>query len=585
LETIRRVLSTREKLDLRSLGYDASNANNIIIFVAALICFGLGIYLFVTTSVMVIRGWSSVPYWDQWDELILSARQVFSPWLYSQHNEHRILFPRLLFAIDTFFFAGTNKFDFFCNVALPLALTGLIVSVAHRHISRGIADTLWIAGIVLALLFSAMQFENFIWGFRVQFFGVELAAAAGIACVAVGRRSWVSLTASIGFSAIAVYTLASGIPVPFLAIPLAVWAKRSWVQITVLAIAAVVLLASYLYGYVSPVQHSNPLFTIFRPGLIHYVGAEIGNPFSQFLQALGSSHIASEILGLAFGTLGLGLFGATALVFLRRRQAIEGTQLFFFGVASFGAGAAFLTAIGRLKFGAGQALSVRYASPMLLFWLSLAMLGIIEVQHRRPDLRPFAMGLSLLLVIGLVWAQPAFVRAGLAYAAPRRDAMTALLAKVDDADQLSPVYPHLEPLKALAAELRARRLAVFADGWSAWLGAPLADHIRIGDPAQCRGGIDEVTRLAASGRGQWRGSGWAWDNASRAPTDRVVLADDAGRVVGYALGDYPPPRAGRAKHSGWRGHFAAENAAAVTAYALVDRERAACPLARLSEVR
>jgi hypothetical protein len=66
-----------------------------------------------------------------------------------------------------------------------------------------------------------------------------------------------------------------------------------------------------------------------------------------------------------------------------------------------------------------------------------------------------------------------------------------------------------------------------------------------------------------------------------------VLADNAGRVIGYALSGYPPKSgSGGPERSGWRGHFAIESATTVTAYALVDRgERAACPLARLSEVR
>ncbi len=291
-------------------------------------------------------------------------------------------------------------------------------------------------------------------------------------------------------------------------------------------------------------------------------------------------------MGLAFGTLGLGIFATAGLALLRRGRVTGGAWLFFFGVASFGVGVAFLTALGRLKFGAGQALSVRYASPMLLFWLSLAMLGFVEIRQRRPHLRPVAMGATVVFLSALAWAQPAFVRAGLAWASPRREAMTALLANVDDADLLSPVYPVMQRLKELAAKLRAQHLSVFADGWSTWLGTPLADHIRLGNPAQCRGRIDDVTRLPVSGRAQWRGSGWAWDNALGAPPDRVVLTDNTGRVVGYALSGYPPKLgSGGPKRSGWRGHFADEKAASVTAYALVDRERAACPLAPLSEVR
>lgn len=223
---------------------------------------------------------------------------------------------------------------------------------------------------------------------------------------------------------------------------------------------------------------------------------------------------------------------------------------------------------------------------MLLFWLSLALFGIVEVQHHRPDLRPIAMGMTVLFLVGLVWTQPAFVRAGLASVSPRRAAMTALLANVDDPASLGAVYPRPDRPKDLAVELRARHLAMFADEWSTWLGTPLINHIRLGDPAQCRGSIDQVTRLPVPGPAQWRGSGWAWDNARQVPPDRVVVADNAGRVVGYALGGYPPKLgSGGPKRSGWRGHFTADNAATVRAYVLVDSERTACPLARMPEVR
>ena len=78
----------------------------------------------------------------------------------------------------------------------------------------------------------------------------------------------------MGFSAIAVYTLASGILVPFLAIALALWTRRSKAQLALLAIAAAALLASYLHGYASPAVHSNPFLTIFRPrfGFLHDLG-------------------------------------------------------------------------------------------------------------------------------------------------------------------------------------------------------------------------------------------------------------------------------------------------------------------------
>jgi hypothetical protein len=590
-----------------SAAVGARQAETLLPTIAALLALAVGIYVLVTTIAMVIHGWSAVPYWDQWDELILSPKQVFSPWLYSQHNEHRILFPRLLFAIDTFAFAETNKFDFFCNLALPLALAGLIVHVARRNVSGGLIETLWIAGILLTVLFSSMQYENFVWGFQVQFFGVQLAAVASIACLALGRGDWASLAAAIAFSAIAVYTLASGIIVPFLAIPVALWAGRSKAQIAVLGLAAVALLASYLHGYVPPSEHSNPLRTLLRPELPVYAAVELGNPFGQLLRGVHAAHYL--YWDCAFGALGLALFAITTLVHLHRGRSIGRPELVFLGTAALTVGVAFLTALGRLKFGLNQALSSRYATPMLLFWLSLAMLAIIEVQRRRSDLQVhvtglglpifrswqarrlygrlqlMAMGLSLPGLLALAYAQPKFVKAGLAIGAPRREAVAALLANVDDAEALAHVYPHLGALRLMAAQLRAQHLSIFADDWSRWLGTPLADHVQLAQLGQCQGAIDQVTRLPLAGRAQWRAGGWAWDKARRSAPDRIVIDDGAGRVVGYALSGFPPLEPGHDKHSGWRGDFTAPQTGSVTAYALLDRDRVACPLARWAQAR
>jgi hypothetical protein len=545
--------------------------------IAATLSLVAGIYVFATTTAMVVHGWSAIPYWDQWDELILNAKQILSSSVYNQHNEHRLLFPRLIFAVDTFYFGEANRFTFFCNLILPSGLAGLIIFVAHRHISQSITDSTWIAGIIVTFVFSAMQSENFLWGFQVQFFGVELAVVGAIACLVLGNRGWPSLVFSIILEAIALYTLASGVVAVVLAIPLAVWANRSRFQTVVLIAAAVVLVASYLHGYEAPSGQSYFVAALTQR-LIPYTAAELGNPFGQIFRKFHSAHFIGWDVG--FGLFGLVIFIAVTLFYLRRRREVANAQLFFIGTAAFAVGVTFLTAVARAKLGLEQALSSRYASPMLLFWLSMAMVGVIESRGRR-NWRLVAMVLSLPCLLGFALVQSSFVKAGLAWVLPRREAVTALLSDVNDHDALMFVYPDAAGLREKAAKLKALHLAIFSDPWSGWLGTPLADHVRLGDPSECRGGIDEITRLSVPGRAQWRVSGWAWDDPQRSSPERVIIADSTGRVVGYGLGGYPTELGSAGpKHSGWHGHFAAENGGPVTAYALVDRERTACPLGR-----
>ena len=116
--------------------------------------------------------------------------------------------------------------------------------------------------------------------------------------------------------------------VPFLAIPLALWARRSKTQIGMLAIASAVLLASYFHGYVSPTQHSDPRLILWQPNLLVYIDLELGNPFGQFFRELSNRYFLWWD-GL-FGAFGLAYFVAAALRHLRQdRPANGGLELTF----------------------------------------------------------------------------------------------------------------------------------------------------------------------------------------------------------------------------------------------------------------
>src|SRR5208337_564107 len=95
---------------------------------------------------------SAVPYWDQWDE----ARLFFKPWLegrltwsawFAAHNEHRILFTRLL---DVLALWLNRQWD-------PL-LQMVVNAFLHAGFACGLAYVLWIflgrkhAGLICFLL-------------------------------------------------------------------------------------------------------------------------------------------------------------------------------------------------------------------------------------------------------------------------------------------------------------------------------------------------------------------------------------------------------------------------------------------------
>jgi hypothetical protein len=540
--------------------------------VLALLSLAAGGYVFATTVLMVVDSWTAVPLsWDQWWSGIFFSDQPFFTWLIGQHNEHRIAFPRLLFTIDRIFFAATNKFTFGFNLASQLSLALLVTYIASRTEGQRICERIWLAGAAVALLFSAMQYENFLWGFQVAFPGVALAAVATFAALVLGRVSVWTLFAVIGLESIAVHSLASGLLVPFLAVALALWLRWPMRYVMVLSVAAFALVGSFFYGYVPPPGVSDAAGAIRQPReLFSSLLALIGLPFGMMLS---EAHVPHPRNWERFcGGAGLALLAIAMTSMLRRRERGGPTPVLG-AAALFALGMAVMTALGRLKGGTAQAMLSRYSTVVLLFWLSLIVVATIRLRPLDARLRVAGMAAILPLLLGLAYYQPSFTTIGHNWVLPRLEGTTALLAKVNDSTALASVF-YDNTLMSRAPFLRDRHLSIFADEWSDWLGTALAAHVRLVDPAQCRGGIDGIGAVDAAGPDAWRTRGWVWDRNQQTVPRRIVIADASGRVLGYGLSGFPRTGEG----GDWRGHFTMPPPVSIVAYALLENGRTACPL-------
>ncbi len=68
-----------------------------------------GIGAGIASAYIVITTYSPLPHWDEWalfDHLATSNASL--SWLWAQHNEHRILVPKLFFLLDLYFFRGKD---------------------------------------------------------------------------------------------------------------------------------------------------------------------------------------------------------------------------------------------------------------------------------------------------------------------------------------------------------------------------------------------------------------------------------------------------------------------------------------------
>ena len=107
------------------------------------------------------------PYADEWDWIgrVTGAEPVTVSWLWSQHNEHRMFLPRLIYlglgAISGFDFRAGTFFNIFLLSGLALAMM-----LAARAV-RG-KTSLYDAFFPLLLLHWAQAY-NLIWGFQLNF--------------------------------------------------------------------------------------------------------------------------------------------------------------------------------------------------------------------------------------------------------------------------------------------------------------------------------------------------------------------------------------------------------------------------------
>jgi hypothetical protein len=124
---------------------------------------------------------SNVPSWDDWDMIPTLTR--FQPvtweWLWSQHNEHRVPLPRLVFLALDRIFGIDMRVTMVADVLLMAGVAAALLLVVARVRGRLRPTDLFLPLVLLSL----GQAANLLWGWQLQFFAS--AALAGVALAAI----------------------------------------------------------------------------------------------------------------------------------------------------------------------------------------------------------------------------------------------------------------------------------------------------------------------------------------------------------------------------------------------------------------
>jgi len=352
---------------------------------------------------LCVATYMACPFGDEWwviTDIARGSGPSSLSWLWSQHNEHRIAIARILIWADLFRFGGTNKslfVEIFLVQILHLAVIAWVIE-KWTGLDRTVRRT--VQGLFAFCLFHPNQQENFTWAFQISFvmpFAITTTSFLLISFYEEVRGVWRRLLTS-AFIAFAPFIAALNMAGALAAGPALLIigvAKRLRPQLLAgLALVFVISGGLYLVGH-EPIDASDtPARAIHDPrGIWLYMLTYFGASWTKLLPH--KERIAAFVSFMAY----LASVGRA----LRVRERVSNLEWFCLGECTFVLGVAFVTALGRIHLGPGQAFASRYQTPAMIYWASLGALGLLLAARRWPERFPVVQGaLAIVLLLSML---------------------------------------------------------------------------------------------------------------------------------------------------------------------------------------
>jgi hypothetical protein len=527
--------------DRKSYWFQSSVVLSYAILLAGLLTMVAAIY-------MVIASYSSLPSTDGWEQIDIALRGVdpLSPaWLWAQHNEHRMVIPKLFLAADLLLFRARQKLLLSGILATQFLL--LMLLAWSMRVLGGWRGTVWRTGVGIAAfcLFWPTQWENLVIGFSICFILLGLFATSSLVELVLywkhcerqpaDPRAWVYLLLSIVGALGATYSLANGNLLWPLLAAAALLLRLRRAAVLSLLVTGTVSTVLYLHNYHRPLGHSNPASSIQTPlEIFQYIATYFGSPWVRHDVRLATC------IGVA------GLAAAFFVLFCSRGYVRAGRPwpVLLVLILAFCLGTAFITSLGRLNFGIRQAFASRYHTLALLFWCCLGLLLLISESVTANKRTRFLIVQMCVLTI-IVWSSHITrndVRGVRLRGFQINVAATALFVGAYDEVQFAKAaITNPGAVSAEAQFMQENGLSAYADHAYTQLGKPLESVYALASPSECTGLVESMFTVAASGQSHAiRVAGWAWDRERRRPPSAIVITED-GIITGLgAIGEWRP---------------------------------------------
>lgn len=459
---------------------------------------------------------------------------------------HITFFPNLIGLANLRFFHGNVQILFFVGLGLLFITVSLLLIPIWRDKTISLtAKTLSTLVVVTGNFWMGRASITANGEFNCENSLAMSGAALAFLLIARTRCSWTTTAIVVCAGFVASFSFGGGLAIWPTLLVLAWCLRLSWRTIVLLGISALAVALVYQMVPVLPfswpkasaVSFGNPISAL--TNFCRLVGSPVLYTIAAWRTAKPLADLEQSFaIALWTGSAGLVLAGIFVIHRMLRRDLKSGLESTSLSLSIFNLFALTLIAVGRLKSFDLEPFAPRYLFWSSLFWTSLILLAIERAEHlqrrRWPVLLlPFAVAIFALPAHYQAWFWCKNVQ--IMY---DKDASAVINGafEAQKKQMLPPEFQQIfEERSRLAAQLRARRLDVFADGLQDWIGLSEVDvfgtrRTSEGLRGQCR--IDALGQ-SDNGAPAARVSGQAFKREQSIPWT-LVITDSNGVIRGVA---------------------------------------------------
>jgi hypothetical protein len=307
----------------------------------------------------------NVPYGDEWNVVTLlgkwDAHDLSFADLYSAHNGHRILIPRLIYFAIAKAAHGNLRVEMFVSFFFCLLTSAGVYFLLRRTVSGSTTKHLALWGLINLFLFSPIQAENWLWGFQLQVFLSNLCLISALVCVTRDTSTLVRFFSTLAFALAGTFSFGNGLLI-WPAVFLVLLCRREKVSVLAAWLAfAVIMALAYLPGY--PAREPTPANIRWFDYLLYFAGF-LGAPLARIPNS------NPLLLPVTIGSLLVALFLWLVAKLIPRREALR-TAAPWLALGAYVIASALMAARARIHSGPAHALDSRYTTVASLLLISL----------------------------------------------------------------------------------------------------------------------------------------------------------------------------------------------------------------------